>query len=472
MDDKEEASTFCHYTVGPAILDKSNVLPIVDKSHRRRLQIKTLWSSKEDSRPFYIPRFLEKKSQKFAYLTNSGRFLILLQLRESMKMRDLSKVIVVERCSPSSTGDVYQIFEKKLDIQPHSICVSPNEKFMIIYGLAEKHPRNVVTVNLYELTLSSNKRKLKKVDSVEVSIDFFHRYSFTDTELITYGDESSIKFDIGKKFSPEQRCDKSVLEHLGILCGSIRIATLESGLYVLLTNSHIRKGKKLTKKIIDKDWREKEGGKKDIRATQIYPQNAQKSGIEFYVITSFGGSIEQWKIYLIQIQGNSLKNVKTLRLLDLAEDIFGVDFVDIGLDSTNKDKAKFGDISFNPYTGDCYVLFLHDFPVGDNDHPYIHWYDGPLICRQRIFGFNIFSPEHKHILEVSDVASVGSRMFVNWSSNEVLLVDTDRVVLGYQIPLKNLSLQVLAKREVLKLYKPEEILQFDIPRYLREYILS
>ena len=454
MDMKERASTFCPHAIGPAVLDKSSALSSVDKTHRSRLQIDR--KSANGSRQFYLD-----STERFSYLTKSGRFLILIQV--SPLKRSSPKVVFVERCSVPPMKDIRPILEMNIDTYPYSMSVSPNEKFMVIcgkpYGLVQTNE----TVILYSLNLSGKNPKIKKVDSLDIDFGFPFCLSLTDKEFIYYNFESSIKCDIGKKFSQGQLCKKSVLEN-GMLRGSLSIsATPSTGLYVFLANSRTGKGRK---KLVDKDWR---GAIKNMRTNQIYPNHLQNKDSTFHVITSIGGEVMYNKVYIIQIEGNNLKVIKTIYLMDVAEDAFGLDFVDIGI--SDPSESEFGDISINPYTGDCYALFLHEFPIGDNNHP-PRKLDGPLICRQRIIGFNIFSPANKHILEVSDLVSIGSHMLVNWSSNEVLVVDTKGMIVGYQIPVNNLSLQSLAKREVLKLYKPDEIIEFDIPRYLREYLLS
>ena len=442
------SSLFCPYKASPAILDKTSVVPIVDKSHRCVLTIKTQDSSKD----YFVSN---------SYLTKCGRFVIFTKYRPSYDMAP--KVLIVERCNSQLSQHVIPIIEMRIEIYPYVMLVSPNEKFIIIYE-EPTSTRPSLIFNLYKLDLSKDKATLMKFDSL---VKYWPRgyvltnVCLTDNELIVLYNDSLVSiYDISQKFSLTE-------EQNGIGCsmksGYLMVQKQQSTLSVYFPNTRTGKAKK---RIIDKNYIGYVGNREVIETTQIYPYHLQKTGSIFYAIASCV-SVQDSKIYIVEIEGSNLNVLKTVILMDVVKEVFG--------DNENDDNGeeKLWDIpciSINPYTCDCYVMVMDDIPIEDNEEPLV--IDEYLcIDRHRLFCFNLFSSGRKHILDISDLHLFDAKMSVNWASNELIIIDGQGQIVGYQLPLSNFSLQLLAKRAVMSLYKPEDILNLDISRHLRKYVL-
>ena len=431
------SSVFCHYITCPKILDKSGKIPVVDKSNCSELTIKT-------------PDSFNDSFIKQIYLTKCGRYLIFTQCWPSGGMN--TKVLIVERCN-SKPSHVIPIHELKIDIYPYAMYVSPNEENVVIYeAYIESSTETILVFNLYKLSVCSGKPNLVMIDKMTIKLDeeFLPNVFLTNSEfLVLFGEHHFSTYDISKKFSLTQ-------EHNGIgfkmSCQSLLVDTQSNSLSVHFPS--LRTGKS-RRKILDGHWQGYEGGTLHI---QIHPYHLQdKAGILYAIISC--APVYDSKVYIIEIVGSKLNVLKTVCLMDVVKEVLPNDLNDIN------DEEKSWDIlcmSVNPYTCDCYALLVEDDFQIDIE---------PTTNRQRLFCFNLFSSGRKHIIDISDIQAFDPKMLVNWTSNELLIIDAHGKIFGFQLPLSNSSLQSLTKRAILTLYKPQEIVNLDIPRYLKEYIL-
>ena len=442
----DSSSVFCPYNGGPAILDKVDMVdgevPIVDKRHRCELMVTTKGPS-------------SKHEFRHSYLTKCGRFLFLTQVWSRKNSK--AKVLAFGKCSTQSIGKIFPIIEWKLDINPTGLHVSPNEKYMVIFEEPTAFDCRETVFDLYKLNLQGLIPKLMKVDSVIIDSLWANHVSLTDTHLnVQYCDydDANIRilrvYEINERFSLSSE-KKGIKD--GLKCGLFVFSVEDNGLFVHLSN--LRTGK-VRKRIIDKYW---SGFVGDMQTIQIYPSHLQGASGDLYAITSPGAMFDS-KIYITQMEGNDMKVIKTIFLEDIVEEIFNEYFDDIVIDEDEYEESMITNIEVNPYTCNCYVMIVDNHLLDSDER------------RHHLFCFNPFSSGHRHIIEVSDLVFFRSRLTVNWLSNEILISDTQGKIVGYQMPLPILSLQEISKRAVYSLYKSQEIQELDIPRYLKEYLLS
>ena len=92
---------------------------------------------------------------------------------------------------------------------------------------------------------------------------------------------------------------------------------------------------------------------------------------------------------------------------------------------------------------------------------------------RQVVGFDILKDEQQKYLFDFKVASQGRNpvLKVNWRGEEVLLIVNGHVY-GYKMPLEQLSLMYFAKSIVLSHMKNEDISKLDLPKGMKQYILT
>ena len=425
------------------------------------------------------------------YLTKCGKFLILSQVcRNTRNVK--GKISLFHNPNKVSTDhNITFVMEIKTDIYPSLMYVSPNEVFIVICEYPQDAGRrgNIV-VNVYTFDPKSKNKmpfRIVKFDSavfediesnniyeeeegaviksahifgglfyVLTSWNQFQVFSvdFKSLKLRRIDDFSSLNSDLFsniclKIVNPFDDCFEVQRNH------TYMFRLLKKSRYLMLScqkcNTKDEFGGEYPKiGILDSLCFLETEDPVDIISI-VRRSNCLNLGC--FVVMSPSSS-DQY-IYIVMERKDCLEVTSKIDLCSL---------MDMSIEAREYEFHSIGSISVNPLNGDCCALikWMNLFDGPDDDKP--------VSCS--VLFFNVFNPERRRILNFRDLELHSAFMHVNWRSYEVLIVDQTGCIVGHKLPIRHLSLQEFAKQKVISLYRYSDILDLDIPRVLKDILLS
>ena len=92
--------------------------------------------------------------------------------------------------------------------------------------------------------------------------------------------------------------------------------------------------------------------------------------------------------------------------------------------------------------------------------------------KSSMFSFSLLHPFRKRFEIILDQFEENEQiMFLHVGNDEVLMIGRfQKLIVGFKLPLENLSLQTLAKKAILDNYKLENVVSLNIPNILKRYL--
>ena len=123
------------------------------------------------------------------------------------------------------------------------------------------------------------------------------------------------------------------------------------------------------------------------------------------------------------------------------------------------------DLQVDQETAACFVLLGNSY----FRRPFITTYT----FAYKIYSFNLLNPRSSiFMFDFSKMKLWAPKLIDNSTNNELLLIDSEGLVVGYRLPAQGMSLKLLAKSAVLRVFRRSEIPMLEIPKSLVRFLLA